>query len=466
MKKILLVLMAFVATATSLFAQKKVITETAVSSVDASVVITRHFYDGQGRVIYKLVEGVSETTYSYNDLNQLISEEYNVFDNYNAGRTYVYNYTEGQLVSREEKAGERVLSTVKYDEHGNPSGTLTANGLEIPQQNTYDDDNNLVKSEIKHPMAGTVMSTTAYTYSDGVLVKKETSNSAGVVTETVTYTYENGQLTKTTASAGDDGAVETAFTYADIDAYYAPQSVQATVNQGNTVTLSWTGNADAVVFNGEYVEVEGNSYTTDVLQDGSYTFYVANHGNAVVVPEVTVFDNSKVGVYDVALNGTITAKTFVTYDDQQQEKRTTTYYIPVKWSLDEEAQPQGYRIYYNDQYYVDVEDGTLREYTIPATNITIWNGAVVTLDFKVKVQAIYATGVAEPDNVLELNTQEILAITPEEVVDGISNVNASLFKASGVYDLNGVRVGNTVNGLTRGLYIVRQGNKSTKVIVR
>ena len=465
MKKILLALVALVATTASLNAQKKVITETAVSSADASVVITHRFYNEQGNVIYKLIEGVSESTYSYNDLNQLTTEEYNVFNNYNAGRTYVYNYTEGQLVSREEKAGERVLSTVKYDEYGNPSGTLSANGLEIPQQNTYDDDHNLLKSEIKHPIAGIVMSTTAYTYSDGVLVKKETSNSAGVVTETVTYTYENGQLAKTTASAGDDGTVETVFNYGDIDAYYAPQNVQAVANQGNTVTLSWSGSADAVVFNGQYIEVKGTSYTTDVLQDGTYTFYVSNQGNAVVVPEVTVFDNSKVGVFDVVQNGDVKVQTVVSVDDQEQEKRTTTYYIPVKWSIDEEAKPIGYRIYYNDNYYVDVEDGTITEYIIPATNVTIWNGAVVTLPFKVTVQAVYATGVADPDNVLELDTDAILAIEPE-VVNGISSVSASQFKASGVYNLNGVRVANSVNGLTRGLYIVRQGNMSTKVIVR
>lgn len=465
MKKILLALVALVATTASLNAQKKVITETAVSSADASVVITHRFYNEQGNVIYKLIEGVSESTYSYNDLNQLTTEEYNVFNNYNAGRTYVYNYTDGVLTSRDEKAGVRVLNTTTYDDHGNPSGTVLNGGMmTIPQLNTYDEDL-LVKSEIKNPMSGLVTSTTTYTYNDGVLVKTETADQGGNVIETVEYTYKDENLEKTVATNAAEETVETVFNYGNIDAYFAPQNVKAVANQGNTVTLSWSGSADAVVFNGQYIEVEGTSYTTDVLQDGTYTFYVSNQGNAVVVPEVTVFDNSKVGVFDVAQNGDVRVQTVVTVDDQEQEKRTTTYYIPVKWSIDSEAKPIGYRIYYNDNYYVDVEDGTITEYTIPATNVTVWNGGVVNLPFKVTVQAVYATGVAEPDDVLELNSDEIFAIEPE-VVTGISSVNASQFKASGVYNLNGVRVASSVKGLRNGLYIVRQGNKSTKVIVR
>lgn len=466
MKKILLTLVALIATTASLYAQKKVITETAVSSVDASVVITHNLYNEQGNIIYKLVEGFSETTYTYNDFNQLAEEEYNEFANYSAGRTYVYNYENGVLVSRDEMAGVRVVTTTTYDEHGNPSGTVLSGGMmTIPQINTYDEEFNLVKSELKHPISGAVTSTTTYTYEDGVLVKTETTDQGGVVIETVVFTYENGLLTKKTATNINGDVVETVLTYANIDGFYAPQNVQANVNQGNIVTLSWTGSADAIIFNGEYIEVNGSSYTTDVLQDGTYSFYVVNHGNAAVVKDVIVFDNSKVGVYDVALNGDIKVQTVITYDDDLNEKKTTTYYIPIKWSLDDNANPKGYRIYYNDNYYVDVEDGTLREYTIPATNVTIWNGAVVTLDFKIKVQAVYATGVVDPDNVLNLDTEAIMAIEPE-IINGISTVNASQLNALGVYNLNGVRVADTVNNLSRGLYIVRHGNKSSKVIVR
>ena len=451
MKKVFLSLVALVATS-AVFAQKKLVTETEVSAADATVVVAHNFYDASGNRSFRLVEGVSQTIYTYNALNQVEREDFFNLTDSNKDRTYVYTYNEaGQKASKEEFAGERSLSkeTYTYDEHGNIL-TVTPGALPLPIHITF---------------MGRDMGSATYTYENGLLVKSESGNTV------TTYTYdETGLLTAqvVTTGEGDEQTVtETSYEYADIDAYFQPQGLQYVVNAGNTVTFTWTSNVNAIVFDGQYVEVEGNSFTTPVLQDGTYTFYVANHGNAQVTDEIAVYDNTKVGVTNIHLNGTITAQTVISLNDNNEEKRTTTYYIPVAWSLAEGSNPIGFRIYYNSNYSVYVEDGTIREYVIPASNYVIYDmaaGGLVTLPFEIKVVAVYATGSAEPDQTLPLNTDEIMAITPE-VINGITNVTVGEL-SDGAYTLNGVRVAADVRNLTKGLYIVRKGNKTSKVLVR
>ncbi|UKK53768.1 hypothetical protein [Prevotella sp. E2-28] len=460
MKKVLLVLLAVVF-ASTVFAQKKVVTETAVSGTD--VTISRHFYNASGNRSFLLVEGVSETVYFYNALNQVEREEFTNLTNKNLSRTYKYTYNEtGLVATKEELAGERSLSqeSYTYDAYGNLA-TITNGQLPLPitHNNTYDAEGNLIKDSIS--FMGRDMGTTTYTYENGLLKKSESKD------RVIEYTYNaNGQVITTVATAGET-VTETSYTYADIDAFFQPQGLQHAVNSGNTVTFTWTSNVDAVTFNGQYVEVSGNSYTTPVLTDGTYTFYVSYLGNAVEIPEVTVFDNSKVGVTNIHLNGNITAQKVIDFNEKSEPKSTTTYYIPIAWSLAEGAQPVGFRIYYNANYYVDVEDGTLREYVIPASNYTYWNNGVVTLPFEVKVQAVYATGTADPDQALVLDSEAIFNLEPE-VIDNTVGISNVAFKTTerGVYTLNGVRVADDVRNLTKGLYIVRKGNKTSKVLVR
>lgn len=467
MKKILLVMVALVATAASLYAQKKVVTETEVSATDGSVVVTHNFYNADGNRSLRLVEGVSQTVYTYNASNLVEREDFYDFGNSNKDRTYVYTYNEeNQVASKEELAGQRSLSkeTYTYDEHGNIlTATPSALPVSIQYANEYDNDGNLIKYTIN--FMGREMGGATYTYEEGVLVKSESGNAV------TTYTYgDNGLLTSkviTTGEGDEQTVTEISYDYDDIDAYYQPQGVKYVVNAGNTVTFTWTGDVDAVVFDGQYVEAEGNTFTTSVLQDGTYTFYVSNHGNVYEINEVSVFDNAKVGVTNTRLNGNIYAQTVITYNDNDEEKQTTTYYIPVAWSLENGASPIGFRIYYNSNYSVYVEDGTIREYVVPAANYQIYDmgaGGVVTLPFEIKVEAVYATGSVEPDETLPLNTEEILTITPE-IINGISTASVSA-QANGVYTLNGVRVAADASNLSKGLYIVRQGNKTSKVLVR
>ena len=102
MKKVFLSLVALVATS-AVFAQKKLVTETEVSAADATVVVAHNFYDASGNRSFRLVEGVSQTIYTYNALNQVEREDFFNLTDSNKDRTYVYTYNEaGQKASKEE----------------------------------------------------------------------------------------------------------------------------------------------------------------------------------------------------------------------------------------------------------------------------------------------------------------------------------------------------------------------------
>lgn len=50
------------------------------------------------------------------------------------------------------------------------------------------------------------------------------------------------------------------------------------------------------------------------------------------------------------------------------------------------------------------------------------------------------------------------------ISSGIQSAQAVKDETTTVYDVNGVYMGNTTEGLGRGIYIVKQGNKTTKVV--
>ena len=47
----------------------------------------------------------------------------------------------------------------------------------------------------------------------------------------------------------------------------------------------------------------------------------------------------------------------------------------------------------------------------------------------------------------------------------ISEIELEGDEITGVYNLSGVKVGNSLEGLAKGIYIIRQGAKSTKVAI-
>lgn len=467
MKKIVLTFVAAFALTASVFAQDKVVTETTVSTADLSTTVTHKLYNGDGNIILSFVEGVSQRVYLYDDFGNNIRQEYTDFVKSSQSRNYVYTFDdEGRVKTRQEFIGERALNTTsyEYDDHDNvisETGQIT-----FTYNNSYDTKGRLVKVTRPHPMDPTVeMSATVYTYNDDDLLIKTESFASGTATGYTSYVYDDSQnLTVQTSYDMEDNPISvTTYVYGEIDSYYAPTNVNAESNEGNTVTITWQGTANAIVCNGKWIEVSGNSYTTEVLLDGEYSFYVSNNGNAVVTEPIDVFDTSKVGVSDVKLTGNIYGEMTTITDYYGEEKEVLAYMIPVSWTLPEGAQPESYRIYYNASYSVTVDDGTLRSYTIPAVNTTnyVMGQGVVTLPFQIRVVAIYATGEEEPANVVSYTLEQTEAII---TAVGISDIKTAANAPAEFYSLDGVRV--PASNVKRGTFIIRQGNTVRKVQVK
>ena len=458
---------AFALTA-SVCAQDKVILEVTASAADLSTTVTHNLYDANGNMILSLTEGVSQTVYTYDDLGHCTQEELTIFANHNQDRIYKYTYNaNGQVETEEELIGERSLGTTTYtyDSHGSILTTSRSGGMVamvISYANEYDDSDHLVKRTMS--AMGRDMGTTTYEYT-GDLLTKESSISGGELTGYIIYAYDdnNNLTTATRFDAEDNPTSLTNYTYGEIDGYYAPATVNAVANEGNTVTITWQGTANAIVCNGEWIEVTGNTYTTAVLLDGEYTFYVVNNGNATVSDPVDVFDNTKVGVSNVQVTGNIYGEMTTITDYYGEEKEVLAYMIPVSWTLPEGAQPESYRIYYNATYYVTVDDGTLRSYTIPAVNTTnyVMGQGVVTLPFQIRVVAVYATGEVEPANVVSYTLEQTEAIISAV---GISDIKTAANAPAEFYSLDGVRV--PASNAKHGTFIVRQGNTVRKIQVK
>lgn len=469
MKKILLTVAALAVSAAT-FAQQKVVTETTVIGEDDYV--THYFYNAEGNPILLLTDDLSQQVLIYNELGQMTRQEYTDFTNDNSSRNYEYTYNElGQVATEEELAGQRSLGVTSYtyDEYGNvTSMTNSRAGLPINRRNTYNEAGQLIKQEILHPMNPQVaMATTEFVY-DGDLLVRETDYSADELTSTTHYSYNDQAQLLSKVVKDAEGAVTstTSYAYADIDVSFTPQNVNVVANPGNTVTITWTGSANAVVVDGVYYKVSGQQFTTPVLTDGEYIVYVAYNGNAFVSEPLDVIDNTKVGVSNVHMTGDIYATDETIIDYYGEPKDVIAYNLPIAWELNSDQNPISYRIYYNTTYYVDVEDGTLRSYTVPAINMKNYNPSTyseVVVPLQIRVIAIYETGQMEPANTIDFTLEQTEAIM-ELVPVGIQQPRLSTLNAqrSTLYDLSG----RPANANTRGIVILRQGDSVRKVLKR
>ena len=467
MKKILLAVAALMLSATT-FAQQKVVTETTVIGGDNY--ITHYLYNAQGNPILLLTDGLSQQLMTYNEQGQMTRQEYTDFTNANASRNYEYTYNAlGQVATEEEFAGERSLGVTSYtyDEHGHiTSLTNSRAGMPITRRNTYNEAGQLIKQETLHPMNPQIaLSATEYVY-DGDLLVQETDYSVDVLTSTTYYTYNNMSLRQTKVVKDADGAVTstTTYAYADIDVSFTPQNVNAVANPGNTITVTWTGAANGIIVGGQYYAVSGQQFTTPVLLDGEYIVYVAYNGNAFVTEPLDVIDNTKVGVSNVQQTGDIYATNETIIDYYGNPKDVIAYNIPIQWTLPDGANPIGYRIYYNSTYYVDVDEGTIRAYTVPAINMKNYNPSTyseVVLPLQIRVIAIYETGQVEPANTIDFTLEQTEAIM-ELVPLGIQRLSTLNPQPSTFYDLSGRRA----SANARGIVIQRQGDTVRKVLKR
>lgn len=461
-------------------AQKKVAKETVMkTTADGMATTTSHYlYNTDGALVLKFTEGAQEVVYTPNADGLTAEEKTYKFDDNQPNKLkgpsdwIRYTYTADGKKATEEKLNSNgtvnQAITYSYDAKGNLSQQLltTSNGWAVPIQytNLYGKTGTLDSTHVVNVMQGRTMQKYAYTYAGSQLVKEELLTPDGTVTSTTEYEYNADGLLAQKVENASGATTITAYAYADIAAANTPLSLGATAAAGNTVTLAWTAPAAGadkyyVFYDNVLAEASETTFTTPVLKDGDHTFYVASVRGGVAANAAKVSakveDNSRVGVADVALNGDITS---------EEVGGKTIFNIPVKWTLPEGAQPESYRIYYNAQYYVDVEDGTLTSYVIPARNMKGWSMATnseYVLDTEITVYAVYPTGNAEPANTVKIDPSPVTAIgTP-----------AAGAEAAQVYSIGGARVADdgsadAIGRLPKGAYILRTGKTARKVLVK
>ena len=76
---------------------------------------------------------------------------------------------------------------------------------------------------------------------------------------------------------------------------------------------------------------------------------------------------------------------------------------------------------------------------------------------------VYGTLVLYGGDTPEITNSEIYSLNGETTT-GITGITADKNAPVEVYTLGGVKVGDSLDGLQKGIYIVKQGNKVTKVI--
>ena len=462
MKRLLFSLAALFFLSASASAQMKPI-DVAITTGEEAPTHYYHLYDQAGFLVYAFTPGVGAETYTNDEMGHPIQKDViSYLDNTTDTYQYTYN-AQGLVATMTDPYG--AIEVYEYDSHGkNTKTTVTRKNGSVfvkTTTNSYDADDNLIHSVIMG------RSEIFYTYENGLLVREQTGEVNGAIQSITTYTYNlDGSLATARTEIPESTETTSVYSYADIDVSYIPQNAFAVANVDNTVTLTWSGTATAVVVDGQLYPVSGNSFTTPVMQDGLYTFYVVNNGNAAVLPDVSVYDASKVGVSNVHMTGDIYATNETIIDIYGEPKDVIAYNLPIAWELNSNRNPSCYRIYYNSTYYVDVEDGALRSYIVPAVNMTVVSSTTyskILLPLEIRVVAIYTTGQEEPANTIDFTleqTEDIMKLVPL----GINTPQLSTLNPhpSTSYDLSGRPAASN----TRGILIQRQGDRVLKVLKR
>lgn len=305
--------------------------------VDRNGVATLYEYDdNSNRTAVKYANGIT-TTYVYNDVNQLISEE-SIDKDCNVVVKYVYTLG---------KAGERLKVTepdsvteYTYDELYRLTGEkVTKNGNVTETTYTYDKvGNRLTKiengtvTEYSYNNLNQLVSETGVTYSyddNGNLIKKAESG------KTTTYTFDNqNRLIRATISNGQDVTVEE-YKYD----YAGNRTAKITEGVTTNYVVDTNGTLSQVLY-----ETDGTGSLTTFYTRGSelislqradeerYYLY-DGHGN---VRFLTDENGTVTDTYDYDAFGNLTEQTGDTensylYCGEQYDANTGFYYLRARY---------------------------------------------------------------------------------------------------------------------------------------
>lgn len=406
---------------------------------------TKSVYDAEGNLLRNETYNLEDSLMSVNEYSGYVNGCYAKMENKDGLGVAYYSQTYGYTWNENNQP----LTMISYSgefETANQMTTYTynANGQLETESTQYSDGNG--------GWAEPHMTNTYYYNADGSIDH--------------VWQFQNGRW----------GAFvsDVVYTYADLDAAYAPTITSIEAGEANTVKLAWTAVEGAtgykVIFDQTVAEVTETTFTTPTLLDGSHDFYVlavvnGEDKNLSDVATCSVKDLGKKAATDFAV-GNVTVG--------EDEWGGVAYNIEVSWTLPTDASPiTGIKVYYGESSYdyASVEDVT-------ATSATIQLGewAVRVYDYELyeytdgkdmpfSVVISYATGDSERSNAVVCNPYNIASDIQTVVANGAAE-NANVYNLSGVCVRKNVKTANAVDGLAKGIYIVESGDAAYKVTVK
>lgn len=506
MKKILLPLCALAFTVANVSAEKQLVKQTnwgvtldesGAESARTDNGGTTYYYDKNNNLVLEaLAGGYTQYSYTYTADGKLDKKFNQSWSQSNGWETSGYTKNvydaEGNLLRAETyNLKDSLMSVNEYSGYVNGCYAKMENKYgngEVYYSQTY----GYTWNENNQPLTMTSYSgefetanqMTTYTYNaNGQLETESTQYSDGTggwmdphMTNTYYYNtdgnidhvwqYQNGRWGVFVTDA--------VYTYADLDAAYVPTITSIEAGEANTVKLAWTAvegaTAYKVIFDQTVAEVTETTFTTSTLLDGSHNFYVlavvnGEDKNVSDVATCSVKDEGKKPATDFAM-GAITLG--------ENDWGGVAYNIEVSWTLPTNASPiTGIKVYYGESSYdyVSVADVTatsatiqLGEYAVRVYDTELYE-YTDGKDLTFSVVISYATGDSERSNTVTCNPHNIATDIQTVVANGATE-NADVYTVSGICVRKNVKTADAVNGLAKGIYVIKSGKATQKVTVK
>lgn len=426
-----------------------------VSALDSNDYTYDYYYDAQNRLVW-MEFGTTRREYNYNEAGQLTElKQYAWVDGrseFSLLQTETYEYGNDGNVARKVVVKSSGTDTFDYSDYENG----------VARKTVYNDRDKYFydwRTTIEYNADQTIAATRTEE------LDRDFPEDGYYKLEDYEYTYADGYRDSETKIAYKyDGSIRstltTRFTYADVDAKFAPANLKASGQ--STVTLTWDAVEGAtgyvVTYDMQRHVVEGCSFTT-TLGTGTHTLSVrAEVDGALHNASFVTVESSDAGKLPVA--SFCIGDVYETVEETESEEAPTRTFIniPLSWTLTEgHSEVVKYNIYYDSKTYgkavrVSVTDPAATSFLLKVDPFEVadWDeeGKLTTgLDVPIFMTVVYTTGESENSEVITINPFKLLGYE-SGVMNPVAKEDAAL------YSIQGLRIA----APRKGIY-VRGGKK-------
>lgn len=460
----MLALVAMLCMQTAEASDRKVIKiTTAATTADSGEGYDHYIYNAQGQLLWVQsttnssrdvyeynAEGqkVKKTTYSWipaDKAYKLLNVETYTYEGeklvrmdqkLNAGSTFERNYYNTYLVYDDGNSG--------WSQYNAATDALRYQYKEVYEKNAAGQvtKKTVLEFDPDYPKDGWYL----YETSDYVLAEN-----GDIVSETYKTYKSDGGVKKTN---------ERTYTFADLEASFAPANVKTTSGT-SSITLTWDAVAGAtsyaVTYDLEHKVVEGTTFSAEGINEGEHEFAVQAiidgvERNACTPVAASVIDPGQLPAENLAVGECRK----VVEQNEDDGSNVTFYYVPLTWSIPAgHSEINGIRVYRSDadvegeSHYTPLEstDATsceLKLFEYQTLHIDEAGNYADGINFNITVVIVYASGEADPSNVVTVNVyNKANGIAEEEAISTVTSSAA----ATGIYNLAGQRVSESENGI-------------------